>query len=292
MTHSLYKITTTLKPKKRIETFNLFYCIYQEIYALIKRLCLQTVRRPSTLISSILQPLLWLVLFGALFQNAPVNISTANLKYNSFLSPGIIIFTSFTGAINAGVPIMFDREFGFLNRLLISPLKSRDSLLVSTILFIIVITILQTIFIICFDVFIHSYTNYNIKDIINILIVTLLITLNTASISVCLAFILPGHIELLAFILVVNLPMLFSSTALAPLSFMPYWLQILASINPLTYAIEIIRNLPKITNSDANIPIIQTIWTNLTLYDSIYLLMFINLATIIIVKNVISYKFE
>ena len=62
------------------------------------------------------------------------------------------------------------------------------------------------------------------------------------AISLGLAFVLPGHIELIAVIFVLNLPLLFASTALAPISFMPYWLGWLASINPLTFAIEPIRS--------------------------------------------------
>ncbi len=46
---------------------------------------------------------------------------------------------------------------------------------------------------------------------------------------------------MIAVIFVVNLPLLFASTALAPLSFMPSWLAWLASVNPLTFAIEPIR---------------------------------------------------
>ena len=59
--------------------------------------------------------------------------------------------------------------------------------------------------------------------------------------SLGLAFALPGHIELIAVIFVVNLPLLFASTALAPISYMPAWLGWLAAINPLTFAIEPIR---------------------------------------------------
>ena len=59
--------------------------------------------------------------------------------------------------------------------------------------------------------------------------------------SLGLAFALPGHIELIAVIFVANLPLLFASTALAPLSFMPGWLGWLAALNPLTFAIEPIR---------------------------------------------------
>nr|QVY58127.1 ABC-2 type transporter [Eucheuma denticulatum] len=281
-----------LKLKNKITSINSFNCIVNEIYALIKRLYLQTFRRPSTLVSGIIQPLLWLILFGALFQNAPVGLFTSNIGYNRFLSPGIIIFTSFTGSINAGLPIMFDREFGFLNRLLISPLRSRNSLLISTVFFIITVTMLQTVFIIFFNICIYEKLKYQPESIIAILTITLLITLSTASLSICLAFILPGHIELLAFILLINLPMLFSSTALAPLSFMPYWLQIIASINPLTYAIELVRYLFNSTNITNNTFIMQNIWTNLNFYNCIFILICLNFISIFIIKSLISYKFE
>nr|UAD85255.1 ABC transporter [Crassiphycus crassissimus] len=280
-----------LRPKKNIKSTIYIKTIYQEIFCLIKRYCIQIKRRPSSLFSGILQPLLWLILFGALFQNAPVNLLTQNKTYYQFLSPGIIVFSSFTGAINSGLPLMFDREFGFLNRLLVAPLKSRDSLLISAIIFIAIITTLQTSFIIVSSLLIE-YNKLHIQQIITIFVILLLITLSIGSISICLAFILPGHIEFLAVILIVNLPTLFSSTALAPLSFMPYWLQIIASINPLTYAIESIRSLYSIPYLSYNNDIIKTAWFNLNINNSILLLMVITIICFCLVKNIILYKCE
>nr|YP_010198268.1 ABC transporter [Gracilaria ornata]UAD86684.1 ABC transporter [Gracilaria ornata] len=280
-----------LKPKKNIKSKIYINNIYQEISCLIKRYYIQTQRRPSSLLSGILQPLLWLILFGALFQNAPVNLLTQNKNYHQFLSPGIIVFSSFTGAINSGLPLMFDREFGFLNRLLVAPLKSRNSLLVSSIIFIATITTLQTSFIIISSLLIE-YNNLNVQQIIPIFIILLLITLSIGSISICLAFILPGHIEFLALILIVTLPTLFSSTALAPLSFMPYWLQIIASINPLTYAIESIRCLYSIPYINYENHIIKTVWLNLNIHNSICFLMLVTFLCFYLVKNIILYKCE
>nr|UAD84235.1 ABC transporter [Gracilaria changii] len=280
-----------LRPKKNIKSKICIKNVFQEIFCLIKRYCIQIRRRPSSLFSGIIQPLLWLILFGALFQNAPVNLLTQNKTYYQFLSPGIIVFSSFTGAINSGLPLMFDREFGFLNRLLVAPLKSRDSLLISTIIFIAIITILQTSFIIVSSLLIE-YNKLNIQQIIIIFIILILIILSVASISVLLAFILPGHIEFLAVILIINLPTLFSSTALAPLSFMPYWLQIIASINPLTYAIESIRSLYSITYLKYDTNIIKTSWLNLNIHDSIWLLAIITVICFYLVKKIILYKCE
>nr|AOM64651.1 ABC-2 type transporter [Riquetophycus sp.] len=278
-----------LKTKNQIIQMNPISCTYHEIQALIKRLYIQTRRRPSSIISGIIQPLLWLILFSALFQNAPVGLFKENMKYGNFLSPGIIIFTTFTGSINAGLPLMFDREFGFLNRLLISPLTSRDSLFIASIFFITLITLLQTITIILFTIIkFHNITK--LHEVIYILLVTLLISLSISSISICLAFILPGHIEFLAFILVINLPMLFSSTALAPLYFMPYWLQMIASLNPLTYAIEMIRFIIMQTNS--NVITINTAWFHLGFHKNFLFLTLFNILSFTITKSIISYKFE
>ncbi len=74
-----------------------------------------------------------------------------------------------------------------------------------------------------------------------IALIVFLIVCGVTGLSLGLAFALPGHIELIAVIFVTNLPLLFASTALAPLTFMAKWLQVVASLNPLTYAIEPIR---------------------------------------------------
>jgi len=42
----------------------------QETFALTKRLFIQLQRRPSTLVAGVIQPFMWLILFGALFYNA------------------------------------------------------------------------------------------------------------------------------------------------------------------------------------------------------------------------------
>ncbi|MFM9157770.1 MAG: ABC transporter permease, partial [Dolichospermum sp.] len=107
---------------------HLFGEIVQETLALTRRLFIQLQRRPSSLIAGIIQPVMWLVLFGALFENAPKGLFGSTSNYGQFLAAGVIVFTAFAGALNAGLPVMFDREFGFLNRLLVAPLGSRFSI--------------------------------------------------------------------------------------------------------------------------------------------------------------------
>tara|TARA_B100000700_G_C14966838_1_gene819268 strand:+ start:564 stop:1412 length:849 start_codon:yes stop_codon:yes gene_type:complete len=214
--------------------------LIQETTALTKRLFLQLLRRPSTLIAGILQPLIWLVLFGALFSNAPDGLLPGGSDYGTFLGAGVIVFTAFSGALNAGLPVMFDREFGFLNRLLVAPLQSRNSIVFASVIYITCISILQS-FAIMITAYFLGYGSPGFAGLVLVSFTLLILVFSITALSLGLAFSLPGHIELIAVIFIFNLPLLFASTALAPISFMPSWLGWLAALNPLTFAIEPIR---------------------------------------------------
>jgi len=215
--------------------------ISQETLALTKRLFVQLQRRPSTLIAGVLQPLIWLVLFGALFAKAPAGLLPGGVSYGRFLGAGVIVFTAFSGALNAGLPVMFDREFGFLNRLLVAPLRSRSSIVLASVLYITVLSLVQSLAIMA-CAWGLGYGWPGGAGLVLVLVTLLLLVFAVTALSLGLAFALPGHIELIAVIFVANLPLLFASTALAPISFMPTWLGWLASLNPLTFAIEPIRS--------------------------------------------------
>lgn len=217
-----------------------FSDLLQETSALTRRLFIQLIRRPSTLIAGVLQPLIWLILFGALFSNAPEGLLPGGMSYGRFLGAGLIVFTAFSGALNAGLPVMFDREFGFLNRLLVAPLRSRSSIILSSVIYITSISIVQSLAIM-FTAFLLGYGWPGFLGLLLVLLTLVLVVFAFTAISLGLAFALPGHIELIALIFVANLPLLFASTALAPISFMPGWLGWLAALNPLTFAIEPIR---------------------------------------------------
>ena len=222
-----------------LQKYNLFF-LYQETFALTKRLFIQLKRRPSTLLAGILQPIIWLFLFGALFSKAPEGFLPGVDSYGNFLGAGLIVFTAFSGALNSGLPLMFDREFGFLNRLLVAPLTSRLSIVLSSFFYITILSFVQSIVIMIVS-YMLGYGWPNLYGLGIVFTTLILLVLFVTSISLCLAFVLPGHIELIALIFVINLPLLFASTALAPISFMPNWLGWLASLNPLTFAIEPIR---------------------------------------------------
>jgi ABC-2 type transport system permease protein len=236
----------------------------QETLAMTRRLFIQLQRRPSTLVAGVIQPLIWLVLFGALFQNVPAGLFGESRNYGQFLGAGIIVFTAFGGALNAGLPVMFDREFGFLNRFLVAPLASRYSIVVASALFIATLSLVQTAAILAFSALLGSGLP-SLPGLVLVLLIVMTLVLGVTALSLGLTFALPGHIELIAVIFVTNLPLLFSSTALVPLEFMPRWLQMVASLNPLTYAIEPIRYVYLHPTWGLGSPVLQTPFATVSL---------------------------
>jgi ABC-2 type transport system permease protein len=114
--------------------------------------------------------------------------------------------------------------------------------------------------------------------------IVLLLVLGVTALSLGLTFALPGHVELIAVIFVTNLPLLFASTALVPLSFMPAWLQVVASLNPLTYAIEPIRYVYLHSDWALSSMVLQAPWGPVTLAGSLAVLAGFSLVSLLIVQ--------
>ncbi len=262
----------------------------QETLALTRRLFIQLQRRPSTLIAGIIQPLMWLVLFGALFQNAPAGLFGESQNYGQFLGAGVIVFTAFAGALNAGLPVMFDREFGFLNRLLVAPLASRFSIVLASAIFIVTLSFIQTGVIIAAGAFLGAGLP-GFAGLSAIALIIFLLVLGVTGISLGLTFALPGHVELIAVIFVTNLPLLFASTALAPLSFMPHWLQIVVTLNPLSYAIEPIRYLYLHSDWSLASVVMQAPWGDVTFGAALLVLLAFDVVALLGIQPLLRRRF-
>ena len=293
MTQSLSsdKFREILAPNKQvvIENNNISQ-FWQETIALTTRLFIQLKRRPSTLVAGVIQPFMWLILFGALFYNAPSGLFGDEFSYGQFLAPGIIVFTAFSGALNAGLPVMFDREFGFLNRLLVAPLTTRFSIVAASVIYIISLSLVQTAVIIGASAFVGAGLP-DVSGLLAISAIVFLIVLGVTGLSLGFAFVLPGHIELIAVIFVINLPLLFASTALAPMAFMANWLKIVASLNPLTYAIEPIRYIYQQGDWSLTSVVVQAPWFELNFATVMAILIAFDLVILLAIKPLLSRRF-
>lgn len=215
-----------------------------EIKALAWRSFIHSKRTPMVVVAGLMQPLIWLFLFSAIFKNSPMkDLVGGDGSYLAFITPGALLFTAFSGALNGGVPVLFDRELGFLDRLLVAPLKSRYSIIIATGFHIFVMTLLQVVVIMLLTTVMGVRFAGGLGGLLMLFGVLGLVSLLFTTLSLTLAFVLRRHFELISIVMIISLPMVFMSTAFAPMDYMPSWLKLLVALNPITQAVEPLREV-------------------------------------------------
>jgi len=213
----------------------------QEISAFLTRWFKHLIRQPISLAFVLVQPILWLLLFSNLFANVTRG-SAFGADYRTFMTAGVIVMTGLGNSLMAGVPILFDKELGFLNKMLVAPI-SRSSIFLSRFIFVTAVTVAQMFVILLVAHLMGVRVAAGFVGVLGLLVIGSLLAMGIVIISLCLAFVLKGHADFFAIVGFLNLPLVFLSSALVPLELMPEWMRVAARFNPMTYAIDAMRML-------------------------------------------------
>ena len=214
------------------------------IYALWYRETKVFLRERSRVISSIINPLLWLLIIGGGLGSA---VSFSGINYQTFIYPGILIQTALFSSVFFGVYIVWDKKIDFMKEVLVAPMR-RTSIFVGKILGGSTDTLLQVLilFVIGFIFMIGglmpglNLTPFSVLVSLAFLLVT---TVGLVSIGLILGSQMesPEGFQLIISFLV--FPLFFLSGALFPITNLPGWLAPLILANPVTYAVDGIRGV-------------------------------------------------
>jgi ABC-2 type transport system permease protein len=214
----------------------------QEVMALTRRWYIMLIRERLNLVFSVLQPALWLVFFGAGAERAVDRDVIGTNDYIAFMLPGIVAFTVVGNGVSGAMPLMWDKEQGYLDKLMSMPI-ARSSVIVSRFVFQVGVATVQTVLLIAVALIMGVDLATGLPGVLLILAATAFLTLALTSVFVALAYYVPGHGTFFAITGFVTLPLFFMSNAFVPLDEMPAWMEAVARANPLTYAIESMRIL-------------------------------------------------
>jgi ABC-2 type transport system permease protein len=215
---------------------------WQEVRALTRRWYLQLVRERAHLVLTLGQPAFWLVFFGLGVGRLVDRRVVGTGEYTAFILPGVIGFTVIGAAISGAVPLLWDKETGYLHKLLSMPI-SRGSILLSRLLFQVAVTTVQVAFILVVAAGLGVHTATGPTGSLGILVVAALLTVALTAVFLALAYRGPGHNTFFTVSGFATLPLLLASNAFVPLSAMPPWMAAIARLNPLTYATDASRQL-------------------------------------------------
>jgi ABC-2 type transport system permease protein len=214
----------------------------QEVMALARRWYLQLIRDRLNLIFSLLQPAIWLAFFGSAMGRAIDSEVIGTSDYIGFMLPGVIAFTVVTNAMTGAMPLLWDKEVGYLDKLLAKPI-ARSSLIVSRFVFQFGLGSAQVVLVFVVAVAVTVDIASGPLGALMILAIAGLLSMSFTALFMALAYRVPTHGTFFAVSGFVSLPLVFLSNAFVPTDAMPDWMRWIAQINPLTYAIEAMRNL-------------------------------------------------
>ncbi len=242
----------------------------QEVLALTNRWVKRLSREKFSMLFTLVQPMLfWLIFFGSLFQRAADVEVVQAPNYISFLAAGVVVMTVLNNGLAGGVDLLFDKENGFLERLMATPIR-RSSVILSRFLFVMAITAMQILVILGVAFFFDVRPETGLLGIAVILFIGMLFGVGLTAISMAMAFSVKSHGDFFSVLGFLSLPMIFLSSALVPLSAMPGWMQALASLNPMTWVIDAVRPLI-LTGWEAAIPQVMIAIGVLIVFDALCL---------------------
>lgn len=221
-----------------------------ETYILYQRSMKKLLRRPIAIYFSLIQPVIWMLLFGQIFNRiAGANAQAFGGKsYFQFFAPAVLLQTLLFGAAQSGIGIINDMQSGFLNKLLTTPVH-RMAILLGRILGDLTRMSLQGMLIILIAWLAGQFQSeriryeYGLAGVLGALAIALLFGLGLASLNVFIALKTRNTESTFLIANFLTLPLLFTSSAQLPVTLLPEWLQYVAKVNPVTYAIDSMRVL-------------------------------------------------
>lgn len=209
------------------------------LYTLWLREVKRYLRDRVRIITGLVTPLLWLLIFGT---GLRFSVAIGGLNYQQYLFPGIVGQTLLFTSMFIGISVIWDREFGFMKEILVAPISpmsiffgkmlgdSTDAVVQG-----IIVLILGAILIMPLNILIFLQT----------LPLMILITFGFVSMGLAIASFIQSLESYGVVVSFVNLPLFFLSGALFPASggHVPNWLQDVSNFNPLTYGVDGLRTI-------------------------------------------------
>jgi ABC-2 type transport system permease protein len=205
------------------------------ILTYIGRDFLRWIRGRVAVVAALVMPVAWLIFVGLAL---PIRFTS---NYLDFIVPGILVMTMLTAGLSGGSLLIFDKILGFLNKFLALP-TPRESILFGKILFISARGLIQATIILVIAILIGA-TLCSPQQYLLIYLILFIFGVLISAFTTTVALYLEDHDSYAAFNTMVSMPLFFTSTALMPYSVMPAWLATIAHFNPLSYAIDAVREV-------------------------------------------------
>ena len=226
----------------------------REFLTIYWREMLRFVRFKGQLFAALVQPALWLLLFGvAMASNfdsdaipMPTFPGVVSVDYLTFMAAGVMAMTALFTCLFGGMGLLFDKNWGIMKEMLASPMRSYH-IQIGVGLGGITKSLIQVGLIMGFglllgvEFFPGFSVTHTLTSILGIFAFVAIFSAGFIFLSAGLAMRVESMESVQAIMTLLTMPIMFSSNALYSTSSFPMWLQVISSVNPLTYFVNGIR---------------------------------------------------
>jgi ABC-2 type transport system permease protein len=195
------------------------------------------VRQPAWVGISLVQPVIWLLLFGALFKRTADIPGFTSGSYIEFLTPGVVVMLAISTAGWVGMAFIDDINRGTMDRLLVSPIW-RGALNLGSVAQSVLSIVIQSAIVVGLSLAVGGHFRNGVAGVAVLIVLAGLLGAVFASLSNGVAVLTRQRETLIGLVTMVTLPLTFLSSALMQQSLLPDWIQWISRFNPVNWAAE------------------------------------------------------
>ncbi|WP_254769498.1 ABC transporter permease [Salinilacihabitans rarus] len=199
----------------------------------------KSIRNPFVLVVSLVQPIIFLVLFTQVFGGV-ATAALEGISYETYLVPAIVVQVALVAAASSGIGLVNDIENGMFEKTLVSPMN-RTAVFVGKTLAELVRIVAQVVIVLGLGVALGAEVATGFLGAVGIAAIAVVFSLWFTALSNVLAVLTRDEESTIIGANLVQLPLLFVSSAFLPLSALPGWIRTVAAFNPVTYGADAAR---------------------------------------------------
>lgn len=195
-------------------------------------------RQPWWIVVTLVQPIIWLVLFGGLFETMENTPGwPEGVSFLEFITPGVIVMTAFFSSGWGGMSMIEDLNRGIIDRFLVSPAK-RSSIVMGALLQSALSVSIQSVIVLLLALAMGASYPNGVGGLVLLVLIAALVGFGFGAFSNGLALIIRKEESLIAMMQFLLLPLTFMAAAFIPLDLAPDWIGSVAKFNPVNWGIE------------------------------------------------------
>ncbi len=211
--------------------------LLRQSFFLMLRLLRILLRQPWYVALTLIQPIIWLVLYGQLFKRVVELPGFRSSSYIDFLTPGVVVMSALFSSGWTGMGVINDLDRGVMDRFLVSPVQ-RPAIILGRLMNLSFITLVQSLILFSLGALLGARYPGGAAGLLVLLLAAILLGMPFGALSIAMGLTVRKEESVIGAVNFVLLPLTFTSPVFMANTLMPGWMRAVARFNPVNWSVE------------------------------------------------------